>query len=411
MRILHTSDWHLGHKLFGRHRDSEFASFLDWLSDLISKQRIDVLIVAGDLFDSQAPSNRNQALYYSFLSSVSHSCCKHIVITAGNHDSPTLLDAPKELLKALDIHVIARVPENLEQELVLIRNSDGTPQLMVLAVPYLRDRDIRLSEANESRDAKQHKLLRGVYQHYAAICQLAEEKQKTLPEKIPVIATGHLFCKGGKTREGDGIRELYVGNLIHIGLDCFPDSIDYLALGHLHSAQLVGKQINRRYSGSPLAMNFEDAVEEKVVLLVDFNGKTTITETVVPCFQRLRRISGDIEEILSELHSLATQEESILLEIHYKGLLLIDDLQEQIYSVIDGTKLEVLRIQNKRMYDYVLQQSSEIKSLNELTPEQVFLQCLSTHQVPESQRNELLSDFTQVLSSIADQDSQTDSKQ
>lgn len=411
MRILHTSDWHLGHKLFGRQRDTEFASFLHWLSDLISEQNIDVLIVAGDLFDSQAPSNKSLSLYYSFLSSVSDSCCKHIVITAGNHDSPTLLDAPKALLKALNIHVIASVPENLEEELVLIENSIGEPQLMILAVPYLRDRDIRLSEASESSDAKQQKLLHGIYEHYTAICLLAEEKQKTLPTRIPVIATGHLFCKGGKTREGDGIRELYVGNLIHIGLDCFPDTIDYLALGHLHSAQLVGKQNNRRYSGSPLAMSFEDAAEEKVVLLVDINEEISINETVVPCFQKLRRISGDIEEILSELQSLAMQEESILLEIHYKGLLLIDDLQEQIYSAIEGTELEVLRIQNKRMFDYVLQQSSEIKSLDELTPEQVFLQCLSTHQVPENQQDELLADFTQVLSLIADHDQKPDSTQ
>ena len=411
MRILHTSDWHLGHKLFGRHRDTEFASFLHWLSDLISKQNIDVLIVAGDLFDSQTPSNRSLALYYSFLSSVSNSCCKHIVITAGNHDSPTLLDAPKALLKALNIHVIARVPENMEEELILLENSKGEPQLMVLAIPYLRDRDIRLSEASESSDVKQQKLLHGIYEHYAAMCQLAEEKQKSLPTRIPVIATGHLFCKGGKTREGDGIRELYVGNLIHIGLDCFPDSIDYLALGHLHSAQLVAKQHNRRYSGSPLAMSFEDATEEKVVLLVDINGKTTIKKFVVPCFQKLRHLSGDIEKILSELRSLTIQEESILLEIHYKGLLLIDDLQEQIYSAIEGTELEVLRIQNKRMYDYVLQQSSEIKSLDELTPKQVFLQCLSTHQIPENQRDELLSDFTQVVSLIADHDTNPDNTQ
>lgn len=404
MRILHTSDWHIGHKIFGRQRDNEFTSFLNWLSELISNENVDVLVVAGDLFDSQAPSNKSLALYYSFLSSVSHSCCKHIVITAGNHDSPTLLDAPKELLKALNIHIIARVPENLEEEILLIKNNKDEPQLMVLAVPYLRDRDIRLSEASESSDAKQQKLLNGIYEHYAAICQLAEEKQKSLPTTIPIMATGHLFCRGGKTHEGDGIRDLYVGNLIHVGIDCFPNTINYLALGHLHSAQLVSNQTNRRYSGSPLAMSFDDATEDKVVLLVDINGQTSIEERVVPCFQKMQRLSGDIEEILTGLHSLAKEEESIFLEIHYKGLLLIDDLQEQIYSAIEGTELEVLRIQNKRMYDYVLQQSSEIQSLDELTPRQVFLQCLSAHQVPENQQDELLYDFTQVMSSITDHD-------
>jgi DNA repair protein SbcD/Mre11 len=411
MRILHTSDWHLGHKLYGRQRNQEFASFLIWLNDFITKQNVEVLIVSGDVFDSQAPSNRSLALYYHFLSSIAHGCCKHIIITAGNHDSPTLLDAPKELLRALNIHVISRVPDNLEEEIIQIEDSNGEPQLLVLAVPYLRDRDIRLSEASESHDAKQEKLLKGIYNHYAAICQLAEEKQKNLPVRVPVVATGHLFCKGGKTHQGDGIRELYVGNLIHVGLDCFPDSIDYLALGHLHSAQLVGKQSNRRYSGSPLAMSFEDGGQEKVVLLVDCNGKTTITEKGIPCFQKMRSLSGEIEQIVSEIHTLATLNESILLEIHYKGLLLIDDLQEQIYAAIDGTKLEVLRIQNKRMFDYVLQQSSEIKSLDDLTPKQVFLQCLATHQVPDAQHKELLTDFTKALSLVTDHESLPDSSQ
>ena len=94
LKILHTSDWHLGRRLYGRLRYEEFEAFLQWLKDTISAQQVDILIVAGDIFDTMTPSNKAQALYYEFLGKVSRSCCQHVVIVAGNHDSPTFLDAP-----------------------------------------------------------------------------------------------------------------------------------------------------------------------------------------------------------------------------------------------------------------------------------------------------------------------------
>lgn len=150
MKILHTSDWHLGHKLYGKQRYQEFSLFLDWLVMVITEQAIDALLIAGDIFDSQTPSNRVLEIYYRFLSRISHSSCRHVIVIGGNHDSPALLNGPRELLRFLDIHVIGRVPENMEEEIIVLRNEANRPELMVLAVPYLRDRDLRSATAGES---------------------------------------------------------------------------------------------------------------------------------------------------------------------------------------------------------------------------------------------------------------------
>ncbi|HIQ37234.1 MAG TPA: exonuclease subunit SbcD [Desulfocapsa sulfexigens] len=401
MKLLHTSDWHLGHKLYGRQRYEEFANFLQWLEKCIEKHGVETLIVAGDIFDSQTPSNRSLAMYYGFLSRISHSCCRHIIIIGGNHDSPTLLNAPRELLHFLNIHVVGSVPVNIEDELIVLHDKNHDPEALILAIPYLRDKDIRSSTSQETPDDKHIKMLQGIRDHYSTLVKLAREKQKQINKKIPLIATGHLFCQGGVTGQGDGVRELYVGTLVRVGLDCFPNEIDYLALGHLHLPQLVAKQENRRYSGSPLTMNFSEACEQKAVLLVEISEEVNVQEIPVPCFQQLQTISGDLEYILQTIENLGGKKQSILLEIHYKGETLIDDLQEQIISAVEETELEVLRISNKRIYNYTLRQTSEIKTLDELSPHQVFQQCLDLSEIPYEQQQEMTLDFKTALSALS----------
>ncbi len=411
MRVLHTSDWHIGHKLYGRHRTEEFVSFFKWLTKRIHTQKIDALIVSGDIFDTQTPSSSSLQLYYSFLSSLSQGCCRHIIITGGNHDSPAVLEAPEELLRSLNIHVIAKAQENLEDEILLLNDKNNVPELMVLAVPYLRDRDIRSSAPGESSEEKQQKLLHGIYNHYAALYKLAEKKRNSLNMQVPLLATGHLFCRGGKTQQDDGVRELYVGNLLHVGLDCFHEEIDYLALGHLHSAQRVAKQDNRRYCGSPLPMKITEADAKNFVLQITFAKQTSVSEITVPCFQKMRRITGELEEILTSIETLAIAGDSIFLEIDYTGNTLIDTLQEQIHNAVEGTNIEVLCLKNKQIYSHTLQSNTAIKTLDELTPEQVFSQCLASHQIPEEQQEEMCHDFAEVIARIAERDLEPESRQ
>lgn len=141
MRLLHTSDWHLGKRLFDKERYDVFENFLTWLLSTIRKERVDTLIVAGDIFDTAVPTNKSLRLYYDFLSHLSGSGCRHVVIVSGNHDSPTLLEAPKEILASLGVHVIGGA-ENPENEVIELKDSSGKLEGVVCAVPFLRERDI-----------------------------------------------------------------------------------------------------------------------------------------------------------------------------------------------------------------------------------------------------------------------------
>ncbi|MGP5201921.1 exonuclease SbcCD subunit D C-terminal domain-containing protein [Psychrobacter aquimaris] len=323
LTILHTSDWHLGRRLYGRMRYDEFEAFLGWLQDAISLQKVDILIVAGDIFDTMTPSNRAQALYYEFLGKVSKSCCQHIVIVAGNHDSATFLDAPSNVLKFLNVHVIGTACEDLNNEVLVLDDTNGNPHCIIAAVPYLRDRDVRGSQAGESAQSKDANVIAGICAHYDDVADIAKAKQTELIETyqrhIPIIATGHLFAAGGTTTDDDGVRELYVGSLGKISADMFDESFDYVALGHLHVPQRVGGRETIRYSGSPIAMGFGEAKQQKQVLLVQFGeiendvsnqelASNSTAESIMPQLANtVTTIEKSVEKAAKKVASQATE--------------------------------------------------------------------------------------------------------
>ena len=173
MRVLHTSDWHLGRSLFGQKRYEEFSAFLDWLARTLQEKEVDVLVVSGDIFDSGTPSNRAQRLYYDFLRQVYLSSCRHVVITAGNHDSPSMLGASREILQVLDVHVVGNLPEDPTEEIKVLRDAQGKVALIVCAVPFLRDADMRLVEEGESSGDKESKMQEAIRRHYAQVLEEA----------------------------------------------------------------------------------------------------------------------------------------------------------------------------------------------------------------------------------------------
>ena len=277
LTLLHTSDWHLGRRLYGKPRYDEFKQFLDWQLQTLREQKVDVLLISGDIFDTTAPSNQAQNLYYDFLSQVCHTDCRHVIIVAGNHDSASFLEAPKQLLKAFNIHIIGSMTDTPTDEVITLSDKAGQPELIVMAVPYLRDRDVRTVGHGERLDDKERKLAQGIKAHYAQIADIAIAQQAQLQAKykrtIPIVATGHLFTVGGQTMEGDGVRDLYVGSLGSIGAEIFHPQIDYVALGHLHIPQVVGGQPHIRYAGSPIAMGFGESRQQKQVHLLRFDAK------------------------------------------------------------------------------------------------------------------------------------------
>ncbi len=409
MKILHTSDWHIGRTLYGRKRYEEFEAFLTWLAETIQQNEIDALLVAGDVFDTSAPSNRAQELYYRFLCRVAASCCRHVVVVAGNHDSPSFLNAPKELLKALDVHVVGSITEFPEDEVLVLRNDQDTPELIVCAVPYLRDRDIRVAEAGESVEDKERKLIDGIRTHYATVAALAEQKREELGANIPIVGTGHLFTAGGQTVDGDGVRELYVGSLAHVTAGIFPACFNYLALGHLHVPQKVNGSETIRYSGSPLPMGFGEAKQQKSVCQVEFHSTAASVQLIdVPVFQKLERVKGDWDGISNRILELSATDSQGWLEVIYDGTEVIGDLRERLEAAMSGTQMEILRIKNNRIIDRVLGQIHEEETLDDLNVNDVFERCLAVHEVPEDQRPELLRAYQETVSSLYEDDVQAE---
>lgn len=410
MKILHTSDWHLGRSLYGRKRYDEFSAFLEWLAEFIQTENVDVLLVAGDVFDTSTPSNRAQELYYQFLCKVAASHCRHIVVIAGNHDSPSFLNAPKELLAALNVHVIGSITENLGDEVITLSGPSNIPEAIVCAVPYLRDREIRLAEAGESIDDKHTKLIEGMRRHYVDVCEIAEQKQQEYQQanqalSIPIIGMGHLFTAGGKTVEGDGVRELYVGSLADIDNTAFPACIDFLALGHLHIPQKVGEAEHIRYSGSPIPMGYGEATQEKKVVLVEFSGRLPqIIEHPVPCFQALERISGGIVEITERINELKSKSSNAWLEIEYTGTEIAGDLWELIDEAITGTGMEIRLRKDKRVAEMVLSRTREDETLDDLDVDDVFIRCLDSYDVTEDERPPLIQLYKETVNSLHEED-------
>ena len=409
MKILHTSDWHIGRTLYGRKRYEEFEAFLTWLAETIQQNEIDALLVAGDVFDTSAPSNRAQELYYRFLCRVAASSCRHVVVVAGNHDSPSFLNAPKELLKALDVHVVGSSTSSPEDEVLVLCNEQDAPELIVCAVPYLRDRDIRVAEAGESVEDKERKLIEGIRTHYAAVAALAEQKREELGVDIPIVGTGHLFTAGGQTVDGDGVRELYVGSLAHVTAGIFPACFNYLALGHLHIPQKVNGSETIRYSGSPLPMGFGEAKQQKSVCQVEFHSTAASVQLIdVPIFQKLERVKGDWEGISNRIIELSATDSQGWLEVIYDGTEVIGDLRERLEAAISGTQMEILRIKNNRIIERVLGQIHEEETLDDLNVNDVFERCLAVHDVPEEQRPELLRAYQETVSSLYEDDVQAE---
>ena len=444
LRVLHTSDWHLGASLYNYKRYAEFQAFLDWLIGTIQQEEIEILLISGDIFDTTTPSNRAQELYYQFLCQVVKTSCRHVVITGGNHDSPTFLNAPKDLLKAFSIHVVGQATTDPADEVILLKNQAGEPELLVLAVPYLRDRDLRTSLAGESATDKENKLLAGLKQHYAKVNACAAEILAKTGKPLPVITMGHLFTSGGKTLEGDGVRELYVGTLAQVTSDIFGELPDYVALGHLHVPQKVQQQETIRYSGSPLPMGFNEAKQQKSLCLVEFVEKAPSVSLIdIPQFRALASIKGNLDEIKQQIKALMAAKSQALTEIIYDAAeecpnlreevnaivkkavmdartqavneMIFDydhkectNVREKVDKIVEKAHLEILRIKNASIAQALLQASHEDEQLVDLTVTEVFQRLLKAKNVAPEEQEELLLTYQEAVQNLLQEDTQAE---
>lgn len=292
-RILHTADWHLGARLVENDRTEEHRLFLHWLLHVVRREKPDVLLVAGDVFDTTNPPQSAVELYFGFLAAAQATPGTRIVVTGGNHDSPLALNAPAGVLQRLDVHVHGCPPEKLDHCIT------EYPDVVLCAVPYLRERDVRIARAGQSSDAIAAEIREGIAAYYRRVLEHGRERAAGRA----VIASGHLTVLGSVTSDSE--REIHIGNLGAVDAGCFA-GFDYVALGHLHKPQEVGTQGRIRYSGSPFPLSFDDAANEKSVVLVDVQPGQPPRQTLLPIprFRTLARVRATLETLDAALASV-----------------------------------------------------------------------------------------------------------
>jgi DNA repair protein SbcD/Mre11 len=216
---------------------------------------------------------------------------------------------------------------------------------------------------------------------------------------------GHLFVPGGKTVDGDGVRELYVGNLARIRAEKLSEGVDYFALGHLHVPQKIDGKDWIRYCGSPIALGFEDAGQQKEVVIVEFEAGTIIVRTIlIPKFRDIRTLKGDLSSIEREIGSLTKLQHPVWIEILFSGLHSPSLIQNHLQGLTEGTNIEILRIRplDSGKFNLVFNETSD--SLEDLSEIDVFQRRLDEKNIPIEERKDLTDAFMEILQEIAEHD-------
>ena len=381
MRIIHTSDWHLGQYFFTKTRAQEHQQFLDWLLAQIREQQVDAVIVAGDIFDTGSPPSYARELYNRFVVAIRDTQCQ-LIILGGNHDSVATLNESKSLLACLNTTVIANVHTETPQAPIILYQKNHTPGALLCAIPYLRPRDMINSKSGQSGADKQGALKEAIADYYQRQYQAALDLRKQLNVNIPISATGHLTTIGASV--SDSVREIYIGTLEAFNATLFPP-FDYIALGHIHRPQRVNKSGHIRYSGSPIPLSFDESAQQKSVCLIDFEQDKLAEMTLLPIpeFQLLRTLSGSLQEIATQLEKLATQynemDTTIWLDIEVSTQDYLSDIQTRIQELTQSPLFEVIVLRRARKQRQALMQN-EKETLTELTVYDVFERRLAQHQ-------------------------------
>ncbi|HEJ9437404.1 TPA: exonuclease subunit SbcD [Proteus mirabilis] len=405
MRIIHTSDWHLGQYFFTKTRAQEHQQFLDWLLEQIREQQVDALIVAGDIFDTGSPPSYARELYNRFVVAIRDTQCQ-LIILGGNHDSVATLNESKSLLACLNTTVIANVHTETPQAPIILYQENHAPGALLCAIPYLRPRDMVNSKSGQSGAEKQHVLKEAIADYYQRQYQAALDLRKQLNVNIPIIATGHLTTIGASV--SDSVREIYIGTLEAFNATLFPP-FDYIALGHIHRPQRVNKSGHIRYSGSPIPLSFDESAQQKSVCLIDFEQDklAEITLLPIPEFQPLRTLSGSLQEIATQLEQLATQynemDTTIWLDIEVSTQDYLSDIQTRIQALTQSPLFEVIVLRRAKKQRQALMQN-EKETLTELTVYDVFERRLAQHQFEAAEDKTRLTTLFKQAVEMAEQE-------
>jgi exonuclease SbcD len=405
MRILHTSDWHLGSSLEGVSRDADHATFLEWLAQTLEREAVDVLVVAGDVFDQAQPSSEAQRLYYRFLTRIRGGPLRKVVIVGGNHDSAARLDAPREVLEALDVHVVGGLHDEASWERCLcpIPDRTGGTGAVVLAVPFLHEYRLGLRTALVS-DAD---LRRSFHDSFQRFYRDRVDQARARFDGAPVIATGHLTCVGYEP--GDFPVDVHrVGTIGGLSADLFDPRLQYVALGHIHRSYRVG-QSRAYYSGSPVALCLKEAVTPRRVRIVDLadapDEAATVRSLDVPSTRPILELKGTLKSVEAQLAAL--EWETALPPIVYARVEVDrfsaateESLRERVRTRGERAPL-LVQVRQERRQEEGAPAVLPTRALRELSPEEVFVRLCQTRNEPLD--DGLLDTFRALLSPDAEE--------
>ncbi|ARJ40899.1 exonuclease subunit SbcD [Pantoea alhagi] len=401
MRIIHTSDWHLGQFFYTRSRAAEHQAFFHWLIERVEEHQVDAVIVAGDIFDTGSPPSYARELYNRFVVDLHRTGCQLIVL-GGNHDSVATLNESRELLACLNTRVIAAASSDPEEQVLTLTTRQGKPGAVLCAIPFLRPRDIMRSQAGQSGEQKQISLLNAITQHYQRSYQHARQLSQQAEKSLPVIATGHLTTVG--VSKSEAVRDIYIGTLDAFPAQAFP-AADYIALGHIHRPQRIAGSEHIRYSGSPLPLSFDELGSEKSVFLVSFaDGKLASVEPLpVPGFQPMQTIKGTLAEIEQQLKPFASASPSrpVWLDIEITTQEYLHNMQQHIQTLTEGLPVEVLLMRRSREQRERALARLQNETLNELKVEEVFERRLEQEEdMDEARRTRVRQLFSGTLDAL-----------
>lgn len=293
MNILHTADWHIGKQLHKMDLSEDLDLFFDWLLNVITTEAIDLLLVSGDVFDQANPSQSALKQYYGFLKRMIGTNCK-IIITGGNHDSAAVLNAPKAILGFLNIEVVGGAPDEISE--LFFKHSKAETEVVIAAVPFLRDRDIRKSAPGESYSDKVEQIRDGIQNYFATV----NTHYAAHYEGCCFIVMGHLYVQGAQV--SDSMRDIQIGNQASVKGSIFGEAPNYVALGHIHKPYAVYDAEQVHYSGSPIALSFSERAEVKQVNLISVTGKNVEVKILpIPQFRHLVAFEGTLESVKTQL--------------------------------------------------------------------------------------------------------------
>ncbi|OHX68319.1 exonuclease SbcCD subunit D C-terminal domain-containing protein [Flammeovirga pacifica] len=407
MKILHTADWHIGKRLLNHSFHDDFERFKNWLIKTINSNNIDLLLVAGDIFDSAYPSLGSQQQFMELLKRLNRQC-PHLqtIITDGNHDSVSSLLVPQQVSDVLNTTIITGVTDSITDEIIEIKSNDGLLKVVVAAVPFLRDKDLKKMVDGSTYDERIQAIKEGVRLHYEAIAQEIESRKY----EVPVLAMGHLFAHGTSS-DKNSEREIQMGHQAGVEGDIFSKIFDYVALGHIHKSQQVKGHVPIFYSGSPYPLSFSERNYVHGVRLIEIiDNEVTSEKLEIPCQRKLIKVKGNLDKCRQELAEINNSEEKLdqlieleVVEEKYNPTLFLE-IEELIKEFSSNySKHRSIILKHRFSFDEQTQNAAELfeeeVDLDELKPLDIFKKRLDQEtkmNLDETLKKQLIEAFIQI---------------